>query len=241
MKILITGASSGIGFLVGCVLIDRGHKVFMTTHTLKEVDILKEKLKLLELEADTFKLDITRENDREIILSLDLNVIFLHAGVGDTGLLKDIDVDLIRNNFEVNVFSGLEMIQLFLKSNDKDKKIVLTSSLFANHACGYFGSYILSKSSVELMMKILKNESIFNNNKFIIIKPGAYHTGFNQYMILRGEDNISQDFISLINKIFLWIEEKELNSIVEKVVYAIEKGQYYKYSAPFIQALFLDN
>lgn len=243
MKILITGSSSGIGFLTGCVLGDRGHEVFMTTKTLEEEKNLKDKIKKLGLLSITvFKLDVTSKEDRNKISSLDLDVLVLHAGIGYTGLLKNMDVDLIRDNFEVNVFSNLEMIQIFLKSNFKPKKIILTSSLFANHACPYFGSYILSKSCIELMTKILRNESILTKEKFMLIKPGAYHTGFNQYMILNGElSKINPNIILFLNKIFLCVEDKKLNSIVEKIVYAIERGNSFKYSAPFFQALVMDN
>jgi len=242
MKILITGASSGIGFLTGCVLADRGHDVYMTTKTCKEELVLKNKIKMLELDVSVFKLDVTNKEDRGKIELLDLDVLFLHAGIGYVGLLKDMDINLVRDNFEVNVFSNLEIIQLFLKDNSKPKKIVITSSLFANHACPYFGSYILSKSCIDLMTKILRNESILSKNKFMLIKPGAYHTGFNQYLLLSGEKSgVSSNILSVFGKVFLCFEERKLNSIVEKLVYAIEKGNDFKYSAPFIQRLILDN
>ena len=58
----------------------------------------------------------------------------------------------------------------------------------------------------------VKNESYLSNNKFILIKPGAYHTGFNQYLLLTGEKNkVNEGIISLLNRVFYFIEEKELN------------------------------
>jgi len=241
VKILITGSSSGIGFLTGCVLVSRGHNVFFTCRTLEEVNVIKKKLQYLDLTASVFKLNICEESDRKVIMSLELDVLFLHAGVGYTGLLKDMNIDLVRDNYEVNVFSNLEMIQLFLKSSSKPKRVVLTSSLFSSHACPFFGSYIMSKTSVDLMSKILKNELIFSRDKINLIKPGAYHTGFNQYLTLTGEkSNIPDYLISLFNKIFLLVEEKKLNSIVYKIVMAIEKGNHFKYSAPFVQKFLLD-
>lgn len=243
MNVLITGASSGIGFLTGIVLSSRGHNVYMSTRTSEEERILKDKVKYLELDIKTLKLDITVENDRDSLKELDIDCLFLHAGVGNLGLLKDIDINLFRDNFEVNLFSNLEMIKIFLNKNpDQEKKIVVTSSLFTNHACPYFGSYILSKSALELMIKIFKNESCLSNNKFILIKPGAYHTGFNQHLLLTGEkSNVNDNILSLLNKIFLKIEEKELNSIVTEIVYAIEKATCFKYSKPFLQSFLLDN
>lgn len=241
MKILITGATSGIGFLTGCVLVARGHDVIFTCKTLDEVENVKNKLNILGLNASVLKLDVTDKNDRERINTLDLDVLFLHAGVGYTGLLKDIDVGLVRESYEVNVFSSLEMIQLFFKNESKPKKVVLTSSLFSGHACPFFGSYIMTKTSIDLMAKILKNESIFSDDRIVLVKPGAYHTGFNQYLLLSGEKSgVDAMIISLLNKIFLFVEEKDINSIVCKIVYAIERGTCFKYSSPFFQNLLLD-
>ena len=236
MKILITGASSGIGFLTGIVLGERGHEVYMTTKTLEEEKNLKEKIKKLDLNIKVFKLDITGDQDK--INSLDLDVLFLHAGVGYTGLLENIDLNLVRDNFEINVFANLSMIQTFLKSNNKPKKVIMTSSLIAKHSYPFFGSYIMTKSCIELMMKILRVENSFNNNKFIVIKPGAYHTGFNQFMILSGEkSNLNLKIRNVLNRLFLFIEEKDIRSIVYKIILAIEKSDHNTYSAPFIQTL----
>jgi len=242
MNILITGSSSGIGFLTGIVLADRGHNVYMTTHTLKEERVLKDKIKYLDLDVNVFKLDVTNKEDRKLINDINLDCLFLHAGVGYVGLFKNMDVDLIRNNFEVNVFSNMELINMFLEKNKYlNKKVVMTSSLFSEHACPYFGSYILAKSTINLMMKIYRNENLFSNNKFIIIKPGAYYTGFNQYLLLTGQKNsVSDNVLELLRKMFYMIEEKELNSIVEKIVYVVERGDSFKYCCPLWQKILFD-
>lgn len=242
MNILITGSSSGIGFLTGIVLADRGHNVYMTTHTLKEERVLKDKIKYLDLDVNVFKLDVTNKEDRKLINDINLDCLFLHAGVGYVGLFKNMDVDLIRNNFEVNVFSNMELINMFLEKNKYlNKKVVMTSSLFSEHACPYFGSYILAKSTINLMMKIYRNENLLSNNKFIIIKPGAYYTGFNQYLLLTGQKNsVSDNVLELLRKMFYMIEEKELNSIVEKIVYVVERGDSFKYCCPLWQKILFD-
>ena len=240
MRILITGASSGIAFLTGCVLIDRGHFVYMTCKTDVEVEELKKKLDYLSLSAEIFKLDITLKEDRDKIKDIDIDVLFLHAGVGYTGSLKEIDIDTVKDNFEVNVFSNLQLIQLFLKHDNSPKKVIMTSSLLANHALPFFGSYVMTKTAIEIMMKTLYRENLFNDDKFIVIRPGAYQTGFNQYMILSGEKNkLSFKKRKMLNGLFSFIEYKKLNSIVYKIVLAIEKGNKNIYSAPLSQTIFM--
>lgn len=240
MRILITGASSGIAFLTGCVLSDRGHFVYMTCKTDTEVKELEKKLDYLNLSAKVFKLDITSKEDQDKIKDIDIDVLFLHAGVGYTGTLKDIDIELIKDNFEVNVFSNLQLIQLFLKHDNSPKKVIMTSSLLANHALPFFGSYVMTKTAIEIMMKTLHRENLFNDDKFIVIRPGAYQTGFNQYMILSGEKNkLSFKQQKILNDLFSFIEYKKLNSIVCKIVLAIEKGNRNIYSAPLSQTIFM--
>lgn len=240
MKILITGASSGIAFLTGCVLIDRGHFVYMTCKTDVEVEELNKKLDYLNLSAKVLKLDITLKEERDKIKDIDIDVLFLHAGVGYTGLLKEIDIDTVKDNFEVNVFSNLKLIQLFLKRDNSPKKVIMTSSLLANHALPFFGSYVMTKTTIEIMMKTLRRENLFNDSKFIVIRPGAHKTGFNQYMILSGEKNkLSFKERKILNDIFAFIEYKKLNSIVCKIILAIEKGNKNIYSAPLSQTIFM--
>ena len=49
MKILVTGAAGGIGYLTSLTLAKRGHFVYLTCHTLSEEKNLKEKLKDYEI------------------------------------------------------------------------------------------------------------------------------------------------------------------------------------------------
>ena len=202
MKVLITGGASGIGFLTGCVLASRGHDVIFTVKTENEVSNLKEKISFLDLSISVLKLDITNNDDINKIKSLflDIDVLFLHAGVGNIGLLNNISIDSVKDVFEVNLFSNLGLIQLFVKDSD-NKKVVMTSSLLSGKSLPYFASYSMSKKCIDIMINTLRKENIFNNNSFILIKPGAYHTGFNQYMVLSGEKNgIDNNILSLLNK-----------------------------------------
>jgi len=240
MKILITGGSSGIGFLTGCVLADRGHDVILTTKTEEEVKNVKEKVSLLDLSLSVVKLDITDNSDikniKNVLSSVD--VLFLHAGIGNVGLLSDMDICLVKDTFEVNVFANLKLIKEFLIYGNK--KVVMTSSMLSGKTLPFFGSYSMSKSCIDIMIKTLRKENIFNNNQFILIKPGAYHTGFNQYMVLSGEKSyLRSSTIGILYKLFLLLEEKSLNSIVYKIVIAIEKGDFCCYWAPFHQRLLM--
>ena len=241
MKILITGGTSGIGFLTGCVLSSRGHDVIFTVKTKNEVSWLKEKVAFLDLPISILKLDITNDIDVNDIKSIlkDVDVLFLHAGIGNIGLLNNMNIDSLKEVFDVNFFSNLRLIQLFVNGYD-NKKVVITSSLLSGKTLPFFSSYSMSKKCIDIMVKTLRKENLFNNNSFVLIKTGAYHNGFNQYMVLSGEKNgINNNILLLLDKMFLCFEEKNINSIVYKIVIAIEKGNNSNYYAPFYQRIFM--
>ena len=76
MNILITGASSGIGFDLCKRLVKKGEHVIVTVHTKKEVNITVEKLKELHINnVEVIKLDITKEKDRNLINNYDIDVL----------------------------------------------------------------------------------------------------------------------------------------------------------------------
>jgi len=102
--VFITGCGSGLGKDAALALARRGHRVIATTRTAasaKEINSLAADQKL---SIESFKLDVTVPEDREKIVDYDIDVLINNAGIGESGSLAEIDVERIRNNFEVNVF-----------------------------------------------------------------------------------------------------------------------------------------
>jgi len=125
MKILITGARSGIAFLTGITLASRGHLVYMTTHTNKEKEKLEEITKELGLNVIVFKLDITNVDDRNLLDYLEIDVLINHAGIGVGGSLLDVSIEDMRKNFEVNYFCSYDIVKRVINrmiNNNKEGK-----------------------------------------------------------------------------------------------------------------------
>lgn len=122
MKILITGSRSGIAKQVGFLLARRGHFVYMTTHTNEQAMALNRVIREKKLTILCFKLDITSEADRHLIDHLDFDVLINHAGIGMGGSIVEMEMDDVRENFEVNVFSSFQLLQLAYQAMRKRKK-----------------------------------------------------------------------------------------------------------------------
>lgn len=253
MKILITGARSGIGFLTGITLASRGHFVYMTTHTSKEASRLKEIVDELKLKIMVFKLDITDENDRKMLNNLDIDVLINHAGIGVGGSVLDISTEQLKNNFEVNYFSSYDIVRRIgnrMIKNKKEGKIIIMSSISGIIPLPFLGSYCSTKSAISTMATSLRRELklLKSKVKVVLIEPGAYKTGFNQIMIDDIDKNIKEDSVffdnkekihSILTKMFKIIEKKKVNSIVVKIIEAVESpSPKPKYRAPLLQKIF---
>lgn len=253
MKVLITGATSGIGYLTGITLADRGHKVIMTTRTDNELEILNEKISKLKLKnIGLYKLNILNDEDINKINFKELDVIINNAAIGVGGSIIDLEIDKIKENFEVNYFSTIKLSKLFCNEkikNNKKGKIIVISSIAGYIPIEFLGSYCSTKSALISTFKCLRKELnlVKKDIEICLVVPGAYKTGFNQLMIDSVFNNIKNDSIfykiksKIYNKLniqFCVMEKRKLDSIVCQIIYAVEnnKNKLF-YTAPFIQNL----
>lgn len=234
MKILITGATSGIGNTLAHVLAYRGHKVYATCHTQSELNRKKNENNL------TFvKLDLLNEEAYKIVDEIGFDVIICHAGVGYGGAFLE-NMDKLKENFDVNVFAPFSLVQRYIascKKNNKKGKVLITSSLAGYLPIPYLASYTSTKASLSILARTLRYELFLSKTpvQIKLILPGAYYTGYNQTM-LNGIDN--EKVYQTMYKIFSCIEKKNLRSIVNKMVCATEDNSCrFVYSAPFCQTL----
>jgi len=253
MKILITGARSGIGFLTGITLASRGHFVYMTTHTNKEAQKLKELTDELGLKVIVFKLDITDVKDRRIFNELDIDVLINHAGIGVGGSLLDVSIEDMRKNFEVNYFCSYDIVKRVINrmiNNNKEGKIIIMSSISGIISLPFMGTYSSTKAAISNMACALRSELklLKSKVKVVVIEPGAYKTGFNEVIIDDIDRNINEGSVfyndkekiySMLKRIFNLIETKKLDTIVVKIIEAVESNNPKpKYRSPFLQRLF---
>ncbi len=250
MNVLITGATSGIGLALTQKLIKKGHKVYLCVHNEKEVKTALDRIKEIEYQdrVSIMKLDITNSEDRKLIKKLDIDCLVNQAGIGIGGSLLNMSVKDIRENFEVNFFGTLELTKLYIETRRKRKgKVLITSSIAGLMPIAFLGSYCATKASLITIATCLKKELKKTNLdiKIKLIEPGAYRTGFNQYMLdnknLLKSDIFIEDMESITEtqKIeFSLMEKKKLNSIVNKMYKAIESdSNKLIYRAPLIQVI----
>lgn len=250
-NVLITGARSGIINKVCDKLIDKDYFLYITVHTNSELKIIQKKYQKFN-NVKCLKLDVTNKDDKAKLKEIDIDILVSNAAIAESGSISEIDMDKIRNNFEVNVFSNFEIVQIVLKKMIKKRKgkIIMMASLAGVIPIPFLGSYCASKASIIKMAECLNLElKLLNNDIYVsIIKPGLYKTGFNKLAFDKKYDFMEVNsyfkyYIDLIRKsenIFLKLfEKKNLNSIIKQIIKAIESDNpKLFYSAPLSQTLF---
>jgi short-subunit dehydrogenase len=61
------------------------------------------------------KLDLLEPHDTARVVGWEFDVLVNNAGVGEGGPISEIPLDLVRRNFEVNVFASLDLTQRVVK------------------------------------------------------------------------------------------------------------------------------
>jgi NAD(P)-dependent dehydrogenase (short-subunit alcohol dehydrogenase family) len=185
--ILITGAGSGFGEGAAIGLAQLGHKVIAGVQISPQVTALRLKVEELGLQENlrVEKLDILDKYDVKNALKWDIDVLFSNAGYGESGPVFEIPVELVRANYETNVFAPLELAQQFITkwiNAKKPGKIVFTSSMGGLFTPSGYGIYVSTKHALEAVAEALSDELKPYNIKIQTVNPGAYLTGYNETM-----------------------------------------------------------
>ena len=235
--ILITGCSSGIGLCAAEKLQQRGYQVFATARKESDVKKLQEKgLASLHLDLNDSN---SIKNSLEKILQQThgtLDAVFNNAGFAVPGAVEDITRDMMRTQFETNVFGTMELTNLILPIMRKQNhgRIIFNSSILGIVTMPFRGAYNASKFAIEGFANTLRQE-LRNSGIFVsIINPGPIETLFrhnaqkNYQLTLRDKESYYRDNYSHMEKRFIEPDasEKHLtlgpNAVVKKLIHALE-------------------
>ena len=179
--ILITGCSTGIGYTTAMELKNRGHKVVATAR--KPDDVLR-----LQLEGfSAFQLDLADSNSIQTAVRLaieltdgKIDALFNNGAFGQPGAVEDLSRDVLRFQFETNLFGTHELTNLILPLMRKQGhgRIIYNSSILGFVAMTYRGAYNASKFALEGLADTLRLELHGSNIHISVIEPGPILSDF---------------------------------------------------------------
>lgn len=248
-SILITGCRGGIGLDVACRLLKRGHKVYATVHRETSVNDVRTVLRSFGENFVVDKLDVTEASDIDKVDNWDIDVLINNAAIGDSGPLAEIDSQRVKAVFETNVFSTLRLTQKVLPKliAKGEGRIVLMGSMAGLVPTPFYAPYGMTKFALESIAFSLRTELKPFGIKVVIINPGPYNTGFNEFMRQKYEwmdaNGLYKDHMGYVRRQEESIRKRELQStqsIAKQVVKAVESRRpKRRYVAPKWEWVFL--
>ena len=184
--ILITGAGSGFGEGAAIGMARNGHNVIATVQVSPQVMPLRRKAEELGLSnLRVERLDLTDPYDIDQALNFEFDVLWNNAGQGESGPVWEIPIDLVRRNYEINVFLPLLLTQKVVQkwvTQKRTGKVVFTSSMGGLFTPANWGTYVSTKHALEAIAEALQQELQAYGILVQTINPGAYYTGYNETM-----------------------------------------------------------
>lgn len=181
-SILITGCSSGIGLCAAQTLKARGWRVFATARTPEDIARLKNEVGVESLYLDYAEPDSIAGAADHVLEATGgrLDGLFNNGGYGQPGALEDIRRDVLRAQFEANVFGWHDLTARVIPAMRKrgQGRIVFCSSVLGLIGAPYRGAYCASKFAVEALADTLRMELQGSGIHVVLIEPGPIATRF---------------------------------------------------------------
>lgn len=178
--VLVTGCSSGIGAAAASRLARRGWTVYATARRPETLEPLQRD------GCRTLQLDVTDEASMAAAVSAverdcgAVGVLVNNAGYGQDGPIEELSMDLVRRQFETNVFGLMRMCQLVLPGMRRQGwgRIVNVGSMGGRLTFPGGGAYHATKHAVEAISDALRFEVGGFGVAVSLIEPGLILTNF---------------------------------------------------------------
>ena len=186
-SILITGCSSGIGLASAREMKARGWRVFATARKPEDIARLKDEVGVESLYLDYAEPGSIAEAAEHVLAATGgkLTALFNNGGYGQPGAVEDLKPDVLRAQFEANVFGWHDLTSRVIPSmrEQGEGRIVFCSSVLGLLAAPYRGAYCASKFAIEALADTLRMELAATGIKIVLIEPGPIASRFVEHAL----------------------------------------------------------
>lgn len=222
-RILITGASQGIGRALAELAAEQGAKVLAVARSEELLGELADAVKAKGHSIEILKADITNREDRQAMVEAakkhfgGLDILVNNAGIGATGHFADCGADRLRKIMEVNFFGLTETTRVLLPMLKEGNKpaIVNISSIAGKRGIPARSEYSASKFAVQGFSEAIRAELAKDNVDVLVVSPGLTQTNFSKNM-LEQKAKIQMDHMRGMTS----------EQVAAATLRAIEKGKY---------------
>lgn len=204
MKVLVTGASSGIGRDIAREFAKRKYDLVLVARNIERLEKLKKELKEnYNVNVEYLSVDLSSEkNCIELHDKVkDVDILVNNAGLGDFGKFYETELTKDLTIIETNIKSVHILTKLYLKDmKEKDSGKILNVASIAGFMPGpLMATYYASKNYVVRLSEAIKEElhKEKSNVKISILCPGPVKTNFNNVANVKFEiSSLSSEYVA---------------------------------------------
>lgn len=187
-SVVVTGATTGIGWACAKLLLDRGFRVFGSVRKPADADRLGREFgvnfsPLLFDVTDEAAVRAAAREVRDVLAGETLAGLVNNAGIAVAGPVLELAVEDFRRQMEVNVIGPVIATQAFGPLLGADPalegpkgRIVMISSVSGKHGNPLTSAYAASKHAIEGLSESLRREMMLFAIDVVVVAPGAVRT-----------------------------------------------------------------
>ena len=178
-NILITGVSSGLGFALAEAYLEEGDAVYAIGKTIPKK--LENNPHFFFFPYDLSDTFMIKSTIKEFIEHRPFEIAILNAGVlGEIDTLSEIETSHIKDVMDINVWANKELIDLLTQNTIVQQVVGISSGAAVNGSKGW-GAYSLSKSALNMLLKVYAQE--LPETHFTSLAPGIIETPMVKHII----------------------------------------------------------
>lgn len=217
MKVLITGASSGIGRDIARVLANKRYNLVLVARNKEQLEKLAKELEEKnQIEIETISMDLSiAENCKELHKKVqNVDILINNAGFGDCGDFTKTSLDKEISMINTNIVAYHILMKLYLKDmKAKGRGKILNVASIAGFMPGpLMSTYYATKAYIvrisESIREELKKEKL--KVQISLLCPGPVNTNFNK-----------------VANVKFHMREANSMSVAQYAIKKLEKGKFY--------------
>ncbi len=186
-RILLTGATGGIGQHLATTLANKGARLVLTGRNKDKLAQLKQSLAQNGHEAITIACDLNMPQSSDTLMQQieatvgNIDIVICNAGVLEFTSLDKQTHESIANMLQTNVTALIQLSQTVLKRFKRQDKghFVFIGSIFGSLGFPHFATYCASKFAVHGFSQALRRELVDSNIAVTYIAPRGVNTPMN--------------------------------------------------------------
>jgi short-subunit dehydrogenase len=185
MRVLITGATSGIGRACAEHLAAQGHTVIATGRTRATLSELEDLARAKGWALHALHLDVTDPSEVASVAEDvkqrfgGIDVVMNNAGYGQAGFFVDVTTAQVKEQFSTSFFGLFDVTRAFLPQLMESRGVVLNvGSIMGRMTAPWMGTYGAVKAAVHSLTETMRVELAAVGVRVVLMEPGSVESSF---------------------------------------------------------------